>query len=184
MSLVSASAKTPADVFCSAIVGLLRRCRPSTIVRRIWTVIVDAVQRASAWPMSHVSQERGEIVSPSFAHHDAATAVQCVLAVALFVASTFGVLPRVIFLRVALPVLGEVFHDALEFQTAATLTDAVPNRPEQFVSHSAAVTSDIDVALSKRATFRRVANDGPPVIPQANQGLDRNVVVSANGGAL
>ena len=53
---------------------LLKSCRPTTIFWRVVSIIVDAVERLSAWPVAHVSKKILKFM-PALADLDAATAV-------------------------------------------------------------------------------------------------------------
>jgi hypothetical protein len=63
---------------CHAVVGdwvgkpridrLLLWCCPPAVLRRVVAVIVDAVNAASVWALSHVGEKRSEGVVPSVAH--------------------------------------------------------------------------------------------------------------------
>ena len=44
-------------MFWSAVECLFARCRPTTVVERIRTVVIDAIQRLSKWRISHIGVE-------------------------------------------------------------------------------------------------------------------------------
>src|SRR6266851_3463874 len=61
----------------ATVAPLYRSVRPTAILRRIVTVIVDAVQRHSGWTFSHVRQEilKARRAKPSFANDDSSAAI-------------------------------------------------------------------------------------------------------------
>lgn len=61
------------------VVCLLKRSRPSAILRRVVAVYVDSVDRVlGRWPRPHVGKKRREVVPPSIAHCYTASAVTLV----------------------------------------------------------------------------------------------------------
>lgn len=59
----------------AAVIGLLLSRSPFAVVRRIWSVVVNALKRAAARSQTHVSPECCEVVAPLVAHYDSAPAV-------------------------------------------------------------------------------------------------------------
>lgn len=81
----------------TSVLGLLSRCRPSAITRRVWAVIVDAIQRTPfrTWP--HIAEEASEVIAPLVAHRDAAAAPTLEPLQLSIEAAFVGVLPRSVF---------------------------------------------------------------------------------------
>lgn len=60
----------------AAVAGLFLASRPSTVVGRVGTIVVNAVQRVqSGWAPSHVSQKHCKVAAPTVTHHNSATSV-------------------------------------------------------------------------------------------------------------
>lgn len=57
------------------VVSLLMRGGPSAIVRRVRTVVVDAINRVTMWTWSHVAEESREVVTPLIANGDAPSTI-------------------------------------------------------------------------------------------------------------
>lgn len=69
---------------------------PSAVPRLIVAVSVDSVQCESWGLWSHVSEERGEVVPPSFAHGDTSSTVESVGVIGWIEATIFSVGPDVV----------------------------------------------------------------------------------------
>lgn len=57
------------------IVGLLFRCGPSAILRRVVAVVVDSIQRSVGWTRAHVAIEGFERSAPAGANRDSSASV-------------------------------------------------------------------------------------------------------------
>lgn len=78
------------------VVGLLKRCRPSAIIRFVMAVCIDALNgRVREWVRSHVIDEGCKGATPFVAYADATSAIVLVVATGLSIAATLHVLPRV-----------------------------------------------------------------------------------------
>lgn len=87
------------------VVRLLLGCSPATVLWRVGTVIVDAVDRVCGrWPRPHVAQERLEVRSPSVADGDPAPAPVGVVGCQRVETTVLDSLPGVVFRRSAQPV--------------------------------------------------------------------------------
>src|ERR1700756_3207583 len=72
----------------SMVVGLFVNGSPLAIFRRVWAVIVNAVDSRSWWPWPHVSEEVVERVKPSVTDRDTAATPSIVGIVVCVVAAT------------------------------------------------------------------------------------------------
>jgi len=85
----------------SAIVCLLRPCRPATIARKISQIIIASIKASSLRARAHVAKECLKAIFPFIAHCYAARAIPVIGVVIWIKTSLLGVLPRVVFARVA-----------------------------------------------------------------------------------
>ena len=80
------------------VIGLLFRCCPPAIIRRVITIIVDTVNRVlGGWLQTHIGKEIFKRIFPPIADSDSSTSVSRVFRVSDVVASIFYASPRVIF---------------------------------------------------------------------------------------
>lgn len=92
---------TPSDRI-AAIITLLQRCSPPTVLRRIVPVIVYAINRVSRrWLRTYVFHEILERMSPSFTYSDTSPTPRFKVGSAWVVASSFHAKPASIFTRLA-----------------------------------------------------------------------------------
>src|ERR1700744_5235894 len=113
----------------SAIVALLHIVSPSTVAWFVVSVVIDPIERLFIWRLGpHVSKECVEIVPPSIAHGDSATAPIFEMLVVRIKTAVLGVSPRFIFSFVNLrsPMLAEAFRDPFQPETAAAFDLPVP----------------------------------------------------------
>ena len=106
---------------------LLKMSSPTTIVRRIRTVIIDAVERCPGGARTHVGEEVFKTISPAIAHSYAATAPIAVTLVRWIEASRLHVAPRIVFASNAAAELVAMLRaasDGLLSFIAATAYDA------------------------------------------------------------
>lgn len=73
---------------CTTIRSLLGWSRPATVARFVVAVIVNAVDRAAAWPFAHVRQEVQEVGAPAIADRDSTGTVVAVRSVSTVIAPT------------------------------------------------------------------------------------------------
>lgn len=124
---------------------LLGARRPATVLRRVWAVVVDAVQRVlRRGPAAHIGQERGIGVAPSFAHENAAPAIAPVADVIRIPAAGFHAFPDF--------VLGRRFADGA-FSVSAISGRGVP-------AHQAAASFTFVVPQK----IARQLNDASPAV--------------------
>ncbi len=57
------------------VIRLFGTARPAAVFRRIRSVVISALDGVSRWARTHVDQERGEVLRPSFTNRDTATAI-------------------------------------------------------------------------------------------------------------
>lgn len=107
----------------ASIARLLDGCRPSTILRRVVAIGIDAVQAVIRWARSHIAQECGERFQPRVTHSDPASAVAREAVVVRIVATCLRVSPRAIFL--ALRSAMRTRASRCDFSTPTTATDDV-----------------------------------------------------------
>lgn len=100
--------------------GLLGGCRPSAVIGTVWAVVVNAIDGATFRARPHVAQKTAEIMAPLWRHVDAACSVVFEMFVMRVVAAVFRGTPRVVFARVASPVLGEPLNQQLHAITTTT----------------------------------------------------------------
>lgn len=81
------------SAFRPLIQALLFPCRPSAVLRRVITIVVDAVKRAPEWARPHVSEKRREIIRPLFTHTDASPPVSRIRRVPRITASLLRSMP-------------------------------------------------------------------------------------------
>lgn len=61
-------------ICASFVIGLLTNRRPSTITRFVVAVVIDAIDRCSAWSWSHIFQKLGEVGFPCIADRNSSAA--------------------------------------------------------------------------------------------------------------
>ena len=80
---------------CSPIAVLFGRSRPPAIVWRIWTIVIDAIQRIlPVWSAPHVIEKCGEGAEPSFADSNPAPSPTLIVAAARISATTNHIPPN------------------------------------------------------------------------------------------
>lgn len=126
----------------AGVVHLLASRRPPAVLRRIWAVIVNAVQFVTVRTRPHVRKEDVEILEPSFVHEDPSATVPAVVLSGLDVATGLCPVPCLIFpgKRSAIgpatgPVLSRLLeHLRMKASAALGLGKQVPGRYEGEVS--------------------------------------------------
>lgn len=95
-----------AYVTAPSIVHLFLYCSPTAIIRRIWTIVIDPIQRVhrflsahTLWPSAHVRQEIGETITPAFTNGNTPASIMAVLHRCRIQATDSYVVPRAIFRR-------------------------------------------------------------------------------------
>jgi hypothetical protein len=83
-------------VVTARVAGLFFLGRPTAILRRVRTVVVDALNRLAWLTRPHVEIERHEVVKPTFAHGDPAPAVVGVRLVFRVVAALLNAAPALV----------------------------------------------------------------------------------------
>src|SRR5687767_6117431 len=74
---------------------LKRRCPPA-VARFIVPVAVNAIQRFTCRPFTHIREEGGEVIAPTVANSDSSRAIECVFVMGRLIAALFGRQPTVI----------------------------------------------------------------------------------------
>lgn len=114
-------------VIVAAISSLLRSRRPSAIIGRVRTIVIDAVKRVlQRWARSHVIVEVEKIVLPALAHRDSSTSVKREGLRSRVFASISSFSPNVVFSLVRQASLRRGLIDTM---TAATFRATVSERP-------------------------------------------------------
>lgn len=83
----------------SRIVILVNSIGPSAVVRRVWPVVVDAIERMTNRATPHIGKESLVVVVPFRAHGNPARPIGSIAFALRIVASPFRVLPTSIFAR-------------------------------------------------------------------------------------
>lgn len=107
-------------VILSCVAVLLRDCRPTAILRRVRSVIIDTVYRAPIGAIAHIGKEVGERLSPSVADGNATRPVPLVGLVTGAVASRNHLRISVPQVMGRIPVCGVVFSCRIWTQATAT----------------------------------------------------------------
>lgn len=79
------------------VILLFNRTRPTAIIRSVWAIIVNAIQRMTDGTTAHISQEVRETIKPLWAQDDAAATVGWIAFVVRIVTATLRMLPADIF---------------------------------------------------------------------------------------
>ncbi len=108
------------------IVRLFYMVRPSAVLGRVRTVIVDAVDRVLLrWASPHVFEERREVVAPTVTHPYSAASIIGELVVLRVVAAVFYSLPcRVFFRWISIETVAVGARSLRDLFTAKTATTA------------------------------------------------------------
>lgn len=135
------------------IVALFLQCRPSAILWRVRTVVVDAIQLAPRWLWPHVGEERAEVVTPAVTHGDAASAPVRVARVSGVVTARFRVAPGVILWRATASWFAPMFRASrdrdISGQTSAAAAQTVSQVSPSYGSQGAAVASAQPLRISR-----------------------------------
>jgi len=144
----------------TTVVGLCFSVGPAAVLRRVWSVIIDALDGcASVWFWSHIGQEVLERIEPSVAERNASGSIAAVIWMSRVVATTLSVLPRQVFRRsghAMCPV--DVTNQA---HTTATQTHANGKAPRVDVFDSAAFTAAFAVKVITWGETNRISNYSP-----------------------
>lgn len=110
-----------------AVIARLRvRCRPTTVRRRVWAVIVDAIQFVQRRRLrTHVCIELRERRAPCITHGDASASVARPRMIAGVIAARFGSAPRFMFRGIAETMLRLCRSRTFSLQTSAALSRTV-----------------------------------------------------------
>lgn len=106
-------------VILSCVAVLLRDCRPTAILRRVRSVIIDTVYRASVRTLAHVGKEAGERLAPSGTDGNATRPISLVRFVARGVASRNHLAISVPQVMSRVPMRRVVFSRCIGAQAAA-----------------------------------------------------------------
>jgi len=111
-------------VIVPTIVGLFSLGGPLAVLRRVWTIVVNTLNRMfRTGPWSHVGIENGEVV-PSWVHSDSAFAIIVIPMVVRVTTSLAQVCPDVIFRSICHSVLGDQSQHVLSAQAPTALSEA------------------------------------------------------------
>jgi hypothetical protein len=145
-----------------SIAGLFIPSSPSTILRRIGTVVIDTIQRISrARPLPHVPVERLEGIYPLEANCDATTPVVFPFLARRVQAAILHVQPRGIFWTTAPTMFSSTFFGHFAAEAAAGNYPAVAQIGRGDESEHAAIASTADTAISMCGSFSLSDNDQP-----------------------
>jgi hypothetical protein len=170
------------------IVPLLIRRRPSAIVWRVGSVVVDSVQGHPARSRTHVVQKRLEAADPLGAHRDAATTVARIFRVLRVQTAALCSSPARILAGVPLPVRHARRSGALITETAAARGES---STERGAGNGLGPAADTSADPHRAPTLRRsslATNHGEPAehaTGQIARGISKGVVSQqcvADGG--
>lgn len=146
------------------VAALLSDCGPAAILWRVRAIVVDAIDgvfRGWTWP--HIGQKRCELVAPSVAHGDAASAPVLVSGVGQIEASAAEVAPCLVFNRRAatplVPVLCGATDGRFRSQAPTAHGLSVTEMRAVYIHDLTAVTAARPVVLT--TTFRALSQDTP-----------------------
>lgn len=125
----------------AGVVGLFKAVSPSAVVGRVRAVVVAAIKCVSGRAAAHVFAERGEVVQPVFAHHNASGSVVSEMLVLRVVAPVLCRNPRAVLAGTVLPMrraAGDQFFDS---QASATTGVASAKRVRRDVCQAPAIAS-------------------------------------------
>ena len=157
------------------VVALLKRCRPSAILRAIWSVVVDAIQRVlGRWLRPHVGQEGLKASLPPSAHRNTTAAPFFVAMMRAPEATGLQVAPRVVFRRssiapASVAVLQVGLSGQVGMQAAATLRGARSHVSAARADACAAVTSARPVVSAIGASLPLVGRYRQTPVPSADK---------------
>ena len=129
------------DAPVTATIALLHSlCRPSAVINRVWSVVVDAVQRVTdRWPWSHIQQKSGEVITPLSAHVDATASVAWEVLASGVVAASLSARPCPVFDGAALAVRQVFRRGNLSAQTSTTARMSNLDSPRTDDFHATAI---------------------------------------------
>ena len=96
----------------STISRLFFLCRPTTVCRAVWSVVVNSIERCASWAGFHVSIKGGKRLSPSFANVNTSSAIVLVAGMVWVSASLDHFRPYSIFRRSLPSVQGRIRQTA------------------------------------------------------------------------
>lgn len=147
------------------IVGLRFGCRPLAIVRRVGSIVVDAIQGVCRrWFAAHVGKKGIERSQPPCADRDASAAVSLEVWILWIGAALLHACPRFIFWRVPRAVSESCTAASTPFfgEAAAGCRMAVAHHQRL----ASAITAGMPIAA--RADLMRKRNDGEPALTFAS----------------
>ena len=149
----------PMRLIWTAVMTLLVGRRPSTILWRVRTVIVDTIKHEARRARAHVSHKCVEVVDPAITDRDAAPAPVPIPWMVGVQASSFHVAPRIIFSGRVRTTLVSVFRRASDYLRVlvASTTDnsAVLQMARGYGFNDAAVTFADPVPIAAPSIFWR-----------------------------
>ncbi len=162
------------------VTGLLARRRPTTIVWRVVSIGIDAIEgMLRRGPRPHVSEEGREVL-PALAHAYAAAAVAGVADVGRILAALFHAAPNLVLSAVRQPVRSIVRGGGFAAQTTARVSEPGQQRLLQHWFRRAAVTTTNPPTI---ATFQGNLDRDEASEPLSSQ-VDHQRILSLQGGLV
>jgi hypothetical protein len=156
----------------SLVLVLLLRRRPAAILRRVRAVVVAPIKRVQRRrTFAHVGEERGEIMLPSVAHHDAASAVAWIRRVVRIRTALLRARPALVRHRAALTVAVGDLCDSLAHRAAARCRVAGAHSTQFIAACIATVATAMHAAPVPPVVWWRVADDGQAAVSVADDAL-------------
>ncbi len=154
------------------IVRLFYMVRPSAVLGRVRTVIVDAVDRVLLrWASPHVFEERREVVAPTVTHPYSAASIIGELVVLRVVAAVFYSLPcRVFFRWISIETVAVGARSLRDLFTAKTATTARLSTSQTTQQHGRyATTGTLAAPITGWTGTWHALDSGEPAESMASQ---------------
>ncbi len=127
----------------ASVLRLLKSCRPAAIIRRIWTVILAALNRHPGWTWSHVVNECLKAISPSVAYRYPTLAVVFVVFTPRVEAPLFHCSPHVPEVRMSQSVCSRGNGEQYSFHATATYGVSALDRSDSDEAGCAAIAFEL-----------------------------------------
>lgn len=139
------------DAIVAAVVSLRQFARPSAIRRLVMSIRVNAIKGVAGRAWSHVGDEGREVLRPSLAHPNAATAVVAPCGQFLIRAARLGCGPRGIFRRARPSVRAMGCRRSFAHQAAATLCVPFQKVRPEYLERLSAFAATVQLIVAVRS---------------------------------
>lgn len=112
-------------MICPSILRLLFIRRPPAIFGRIWTIVVNSIQRFSIWAISHVFVELFKGLNPTITNSYSSSSVSVIVFASWIKTSIFDSIPRLVRLCFAFSMRGSVCISTMDFFPVAAATRCI-----------------------------------------------------------